>query len=315
MNLMRKKTSVWLIVWLCFLLLMASLIFAKSNFISYETNTHTIHSDFTNISIQTDTADISFVVAENEKCSIVCYEPENVIHNVTTDNGTLSVNVVDERNWYERIGIFVECPKLTIYLPAGEYGVLSIKEDTGKVEIPKDYRFNSMDIFATTGAVNNAASTENTLKIHTSTGSIRVEDVSANVVDLSVSTGKVMADDVDCTGDVKIEVSTGNANATNISCKKFISGGDTGDITLKNVIVTEKMSLERSTGDVKFEHCDAAEIFVETDTGDVIGSLLTDKVFITETDTGRINVPKTTTGGKCEVITDTGNIKINILKK
>ena len=61
-----------------------------------------------------------------------------------------------------------------------------------------------------------------------------------------------------------------------------------------------------------FKNCDAAELFVESDTGDVKGSLLTDKVFITESDTGRVNVPKTVTGGKCEIITNTGDIEIVI---
>ena len=43
-----------------------------------------------------------------------------------------------------------------------------------------------------------------------------------------------------------------------------------------------------------------------------MGSLLSDKVFITETDTGNVNIPKTTDGGKCEIKTDTGDIKIKI---
>ena len=81
---------------------------------------------------------------------------------------------------------------------------------------------------------------------------------------------------------------------------------------MKNVIATERFSIERDTGDVILEGCDAAEIFIETDTGDVRGTLLSEKVFITETDTGRVSVPSSITGGRCEITTDTGNIKINI---
>ena len=55
-----------------------------------------------------------------------------------------------------------------------------------------------------------------------------------------------------------------------------------------------------------------AELFVETDTGDVRGSLLTEKTFIVQTDTGSVDVPETTTGGKCEITTDTGDIEIEI---
>jgi len=40
--------------------------------------------------------------------------------------------------------------------------------------------------------------------------------------------------------------------------------------------------------------------------------LLTDKVFITKTDTGSINVPDSITGGRCEIKTDTGDIKITV---
>jgi hypothetical protein len=44
----------------------------------------------------------------------------------------------------------------------------------------------------------------------------------------------------------------------------------------------------------------------------VTGSLLTDKVFIAQTSTGKINVPETTAGGQCRVSTDTGDILLTI---
>jgi DUF4097 and DUF4098 domain-containing protein YvlB len=81
---------------------------------------------------------------------------------------------------------------------------------------------------------------------------------------------------------------------------------------MKNLTAKEKLSIERSTGDVIFEGCDAGEIYVKTDTGDVKGTLLSEKVFLTDTDTGKISVPKTITGGRCEVSTDTGDIELSI---
>ena len=62
----------------------------------------------------------------------------------------------------------------------------------------------------------------------------------------------------------------------------------------------------------KFELCDAGELFIETDTGNVKGSLLSEKIFIVSSDTGRIDVPKSTSGGRCEIETDTGDIKITL---
>ena len=84
---------------------------------------------------------------------------------------------------------------------------------------------------------------------------------------------------------------------------------------MKNVIASEKFSIQRDTGDVTFEGCDAREIFVKTDTGKITGTLLSEKDFSAcRSDTGNVRVPATVSGGKCELITDTGNIKIEILK-
>ena len=81
---------------------------------------------------------------------------------------------------------------------------------------------------------------------------------------------------------------------------------------MNHVIAANKFSIERSTGDVKFSRCDVAELYLKTSTGNVTGSLLADKVFITDTNTGSVDVPKTAVGGRCEIKTGTGDIKIKI---
>lgn len=78
------------------------------------------------------------------------------------------------------------------------------------------------------------------------------------------------------------------------------------------MIAAEQLSIERSTGHVAFTGCDAGEIHVKTDTGNVAGSLLSEKVFLTESGVGLVDVPKTTSGGVCEIRTDTGNIQITL---
>ncbi len=210
------------------------------------------------------------------------------------------------------IGLNFGSPRITVYLSKAEYASLLIRENTGDIEIPKGFTFKDVDISLSMGDSDFCASASDGIKIKTSTGDIRAENISAGALDLSVSTGKVTVSDATCEGDVKIGVSTGDATLTGVSCKSVTSSGSTGDISLNHVIATERFSIERSTGDVKFDGSDAAEIFVKTDTGDVTGSLLTDKVFITQTDTGDVDVPKTATGGRCEITTDTGAVRIKI---
>jgi len=286
--------------------------FTKLSTVKYETNNYEITENFNNISIITDTADVVFVPSENQKASVVCREQKNMKHSVTVQNGKLVIEVVDTRKWYEYIGINLGTLKITVYIPQDEYGALFVKSSTGNVEIPTEFKFENIDISESTGNVTNYASASKNIIIKTSTGNIRVENVSAGTLDLSVSTGGITVSNVTCEGNVKTNVSTGKTNLTNIECKNVVSNGNTGAISLKNVIAAEKFAIERSTGDVKFNGCDAAEIFVKTDTGDVTGSLLSNKVFVVETDTGSADVPKTTTGGKCEITTSTGDINISI---
>ncbi len=319
---MRKITKLWLVI-AAFLVAVGLIMFAavmaeyKWDFKelstgNFETNTYEISEEFSNLSINTDTADIMFALSDDEKCRVECYEEEKAKHSVTVQDNTLVVDMINKRFWYDYIGINFVSPKITVYLPKSEYFSLFIKESTGNIELPKDFNFVSVDISLSTGHVDFFASASELIKIKTSTGNICVENAYAGALDLSTSTGGIKVSNVMCENYANIDVSTGKTNLTDINCKNLKSNGSTGDIYLKNVIAQEKFSITRNTGDVRFDGSDANEIFVETDTGDVKGSLLTDKVFITHTGAGRVDVPKTVTGGKCQIKTDTGYIKINI---
>lgn len=286
--------------------------FGKFNTDKYEANTYEVHDEFSNISIKTSTADIVFAPSEDGNCKVVCDEQSNLKHLVSATDGTLKVELVDTRKWYQHIGVNFGTQKITVYLPNAEYSALVIEESTGDIQIPKDFKFNSADISLSTGDVRYFASATEDIKIKRSTGDVYVQNISARSLNISGSTGNVTVTDVVCEGDVTIGVSTGKTHLTNVTCKNLISSGDTGDISLKNVIAVEKFSIERSTGDVKLEGVDAAEIFVKTSTGDVEGSLLSGKNFIIDTNTGTEEFPHGSSGGKCEITTSTGDIKITV---
>ena len=278
----------------------------------FETNTYEISEEFSDIKLNTETADILFAVSSDNMCRVVCCEEENMKHSVSVQDGTLTVSFVDDRTWYEHIGFSFLSPKVTVYLPKAEYASLVIKGSTGDITLQKDFTFGSMDLSLSTGHVNILASSFGLMRIETSTGDIRLQDLSAGELDLTVSTGHVDAQSVFCEDNVGICVSTGDTRLTDISCNSINSNGGTGSITLKNVITEKMISIERSTGDVRLEGCDAYELEINTDTGNVTGSLLSSKVFIAHSDTGDIDVPETTSGGKCKITTDTGNIRITI---
>jgi DUF4097 and DUF4098 domain-containing protein YvlB len=317
-----NKTKIWLIT-AAFLVIIGSIIFAgvmtvlkwdfaKLQTAKFETNNYEINEKFNNISVVTDTADIVFKVSENQKTSVVCYEQKNAKHSVSVKEDALVIEIVDTRKWYEHIGIMFGTPEITVYIPQGEYGELLVKGSTGDVEIPKDFKFESIDIVESTGNVRNYASASKSIKIKTSTGDIKVQNVKARKIDLLVSTGGVNVGSVNCEGDISAKVSTGKTNMTDVTCKNIVSGGSTGGILMKNVIATEKFTVERSTGDIRLEKCDAADIQIKTDTGDINGTLLSGKIFTANSDTGNVKIPESEAGGKCKITTDTGDIKIGI---
>ena len=319
---MRKITKFWLITAILLVLIgitvfggamtMLKWDFSKLSTARLETNTHELYEQFSDISVVTNTADVVFLPSEDSTTTVVCHEETKQKHSVSVKDGTLTIELNDTRKWYNYIGFNFSSPSVTVYIPRGEYAKLTVNNKTGDVKIPKDFTFASIDVKGTTGDVECYAGATGDVKIGLSTGNITVSGITAGSLDLSVSTGKISVTDASCTGDVSVNVDTGKAFLTNVNCKSLYSDGDTGDLSLKTVIASEKFSIERDTGDISLNGCDASEIYITTDTGDVEGSLLSEKIFIVRTDTGDVDVPKSTTGGRCEITTDTGDVEITV---
>ena len=256
---MRTKTKVWLIIATILILVgcilmgvvlnMANWNLAELGSGKFKTNKHDIQDTFFDICIRTDTADIQFIPSTDGTTSVECYEQEKVVHSVTVTDSTLVIKVQDTRKWYEHIGVHFVSPKITVSLPQGRCGNLSIETDTGDVNIDRAFSFDSMKISGHTGQIFSSASVTNDIQISNSTGSVRIEDMVAGSIQISVSTGKIAIKGVVRFGDLSTDLTTGKANFTNIGCKNFSSKGDTGDVTL--------------------DGCDGGEILIETDTGDI----------------------------------------------
>ena len=319
---MSKALKVWLIIAIS-LIIIGGLIFTgtmymldwdfrKLNTTKSETIRYEITEEFTDINIKSDTADIKFKPSTDGKTTVVCEEEANEKYEVKVENGKLSIKLIDTKKWYDRIGFSFNEFSVTVNLPAKDYQSLVIQGSTGDIEIAEGCKFVDVDIKISTGCVKFNADASGEVSLKTSTGDISAENISPNLLEVSATTGNTMLKRIACAGDIKLKASTGDATLTDISCRNLVTVADTGDLKMKQVVATERLEIETDSGDVKFESCDAAEIDIETDTGCVKGSLLSEKVFIVETDTGSIDVPKSIVGGRCEISTDTGDIKISI---
>lgn len=273
-------------------------------------NTYDVDQPFTNISIESDTADIRFAKSSDGKCRVATQDAHNHIYDVGVRDNTLYIHMYFKGLFELGIGSYDSF--LTVYLPEDVYGTLTIKEDTGDIEIPENFSFESMDIELDTGDVVSYADAIGTCRIAATTGDIKVENASVGALALRTTSGDIAVSDVVCAGNVSANVRTGDAFLTNLTCTDLTTTGTTGKLKLTNVIASGKLDITRDTGDVTFDGSDAANIKVHTSTGDVKGTLLSDKTFRYKTSTGRVELPPTTTGGMCDITTDTGDIIITI---
>lgn len=286
-------------------------LFAGGNLppVTYEAKSYAVSEPFTDICLDTHEMNIELIPSADGTCFVNGAETEKTHVNVSVENGVLTVTTVDERTWIDRLFMSADQP-LQVFLPKQAYRTLTVDSHTGDVRVPGGFSFDSMQITCSTGDVTCGASVSGAVEITASTGDLTLEGVRADTLTLAVSTGHITARDTTVAGDCSIRVSTGRTELTDLTCASLTTEGNTGDLTMKNVIAAETISIKRSTGDVRLEQCDAKSLTIETDTGDVTGSLRSGKVFQVKTDTGRVDVPETTTGGVCKITTDTGDIKI-----
>ena len=237
------------------------------------TKTYEVDSVVESISISAKKeANISIEPSTDGKIRVVAITHTKVNCNVTTDGTTLLVDIEDTRNFLGRLGE-IHSPKVIVYLPAGEYTNLKIETTTGNTNVPADFSFASITINGATGKIHCDAQVKDSINITNTTGEVSINNVTTNTINIKVSTG---------------------------------------DINLTNVITTGKMCLETTTGNIKFDGCDGAEIHATATTGSIQGSLLSSKIFLTSTKTGKVTVPHTTSGGVCDLSTSTGTINITI---
>ena len=340
---MSKTVKKWLIAALALILAGAAMFTAalalcgwditKLGTVDYVETTLEPSGDFENISINVYTTDLRLLPSEDGKCRIVCYEDEKVSHTAEVKDGTLVIDTNDMRKWFT-VSLSFKSPTMEVYLPKSEYENLDISTDTGAVSLPIALTFGRIKIDGHTGAVSCHSSAKGDVDIELDTGALVVSNVSAGSmklktdtgiielsgstvaesIDVASATGFVSLENISC-GDLRAKADTGRVSLDGVTCGDLHAETDTGSIALENVVGSGKFELISDTGHIGLNGCDAAELYIETDTGSVSGELLTDKIFFAESDTGRVSVPKSMTGGRCEIKTDTGSIEMAVRGK
>lgn len=325
----------------------------KLNTMEWETKTYAVEDSFTNISIQGGDATVSLVSATDGNCKVVCTENDAIYDKIEVVDNTLTIERVDESEWYHNIGVYFDEIEITVYLPEKEYETLFIDNSSGRIDVQGDFTFAEAEVTNSSGKINFTADVNGALKVENTSGGIYVGDnsvesllvegtsgsievisvVATNDVAINGSSGGIGVSKVECANlsatnssgslrlseivannDVNVEGTSGGVHIDDVECANLTGSNSSGRITCTEVIATGDINLKNSSGGIALEACDAANLKLEATSGSIKGTLLSEKIFQADATSGSVDVPKTTSGGVCEVTTTSGSISLSLVE-
>lgn len=281
---------------------------------SFVTKTQSVDWEFSSIVVEAEEADVRLLPAEDGECRVVCLESENgsITYTVSVSGGVLTVRMNDSRRWYEYTDFFIGNTSVDLYLPESSYDNLTVSTTGGSIHVPDAFSFDNVQVESSSGSVRFSAGAGETLTLRTAGGNITVSGTSPKSMSVCSNSGNINMEGVDIEGAFIGETDSGSLSLTDVTSGTLTVKTDSGEIILNDVVVSETLCARSQSGNVKMNRCDGGDLNIRTSGGNVSGTLLSDKVFITDTSSGRVNVPHTATGGVCEIKTNSGNIDISI---
>ena len=127
---MKRKLLISVLVFA--FLLSAMLCFSACNK-NLVRETKEINGDIADVTIITDTADVS-VLASSGEFYVECARDKKLELSVRVSDGKAIIELIDDRPWPAN-WFTADNQKVTVYLPFGDYGTLDIETHTGDVEL------------------------------------------------------------------------------------------------------------------------------------------------------------------------------------
>lgn len=287
--------------------------FTKMNTIAFVTNTYEIDEEISSISVNGAECDVRIIPSEDGHCKVVCQESDKISHSIGVENNKLIIERHDNRKWYEHIGVYWGDMEVAIYLPQGEYDDLYAKNLSGDIDIPEGFSFESAEVQSTSGNVRFHAAVSGELSAQSTSGEVYIGNSAPTKLTATSTSGNVTVDNVTVRESVTVKAVSGDMKLSGIRCKSVIANTTSGKIDFSDVITTESIRAESVSGDIDLHMCDGADLRFKTSSGDVSGTLLTEKIFLTDTTSGDVDVPRSVSGGECEVTTVSGDIAFDII--
>ncbi len=266
------------------------------------------------VMVSVSEADVRILRAEGEQVYAICTENDRLHYTLTEEGGALILSRVDDRRWYERIGISTVTPKVDLYLPGGVYDGLDIRTASGDIECAADgLSFGQAILYATSGSIRFASPVHESLLATTSSGSIALADFSVASLEATASSGRVSLSDL--TADhARLESASGSIELSYVRGDALRIIASSGAVRLFDAVAAESLTVETSSGDIRLDGCDAPAISLAASSGNITGALLSGKLYDVRTGSGQTDYPASVAdGGTCTVRTSSGNVDLTVV--
>ncbi len=322
-------------------LVIAGIALAKTDFslekistVEMVENTYMIEEDFTKLNVECGVANVQVHPSEDRSVRVDCIETDKLYHEVSVENDTLVIRQIDQTDWSDNIGIYTKPVEVNVYLPKAEYIKAKVQTTSGTVNFTVDINgeleiqnssgstyvgeisVDSLNVNNSSGGISiSSVQTPGDIVLKASSGSLKLDGIKCENMTLETTSGSIRLGEVEALADINIVASSGEIDLENLTCENLNAENTSGSANCRDVITTGKICIENSSGGIRLERCDAAELKLKASSGSIKGTLLTEKIFVADASSGSVDVPKTTSGGVCEVTTSSGSISLEIISK
>lgn len=287
--------------------------FTQLNMASVTTNTYTIEEPFSCIDVDSMDGDIELYPSQDGTCKVVCNEEQTMVHRVSVEDQTLLIRQegsIAERVWFGPNWTDVA---VKVYLPEEVYDEITVSTSSGDIELSGRTAAKAVTLESSSGDMRISTLVEDALSAQTSSGTIYIENARPQTLTLDSSSGDILLEDIGKYTEIHITTTSGDVELAESECQSIAISTTSGEVELFSVAAYEQIRIESTSGDVQLDWCDAKTLWIKTTSGDVEGQLLTDKVYLTDTSSGDVDVPRTADGGTCEITTSSGDISFSPL--
>lgn len=257
------------------------------------TKNYPVTTGFTDISVTEYYADVQLRPSRDGSISVTTRDAEDVTHTVKVVNGTLTISrpepTVGERIFHGDDN----APEVILYLPAGNYGALTVSTTSGDVESSGQLNFSAANLTTVSGDIEISGSVTGNVACVTTSGDVELNSPTA--------------------GNVQVNTTSGDTELTGAYIQSLSVQSVSGDIDLERTTAAGEIAISTNSGEVELKSVDAASLSIVTTSGEVEGSLLSGKNFSASSTSGRVSVPASDpNAGACSVSTTSGSIRLTV---